>query len=278
MYDNRQLVSGNPNGMGSESLPIRRFYEILRGAPLRGMRGVFTSSCPGEPAPPNITITDALYAYHPQQLLSILAKAPASIVLYRGPVPDHPEIKGYHLYREHLTLFASARRGMLNLTRREVSDLLTGRRRRWDALGHGSGPIRLLAHGASVNQETLLACLAQRFGLEKITAPVELYPSYRALAEAARGSPDCIVLGMRPSWLGDSNLLAVSLEGIAPWLPGPAPSVPSLEISIISRPEAWKSPVHAAAIERILTTISGRLEADAAAFRALAPTAETRAA
>lgn len=274
MYRDRQFVSGNSNA-GSELLSIRRFYKSLQGPRLRGMRAAKTSSCPSPVPPVNM---EAFYAYHPHQLASILAKAPASIVLYRGPVPDEPGIAGYNLYREYLTLFSSAQRGTLNLTRRDVSDLLTGRLRRWDMLGHGLGTIRLLAHGAPVNQETLLACLAQRIGLEKIAAPVELYPSYRALAEAARGCPDCIVLGMRPSWLGESGLLPVSFEGIAPWLPGPAPTVPSLDISIVSRREAWKSPAHAAAIERILTTISGRLEADAAAFRALAPTAEARAA
>jgi hypothetical protein len=276
MYRDRQIVSGNPNVIGSESLPVRRFYDTVQGPRLRGMRAAFTNSCPGEPAPP--VITEAAYAYYPHELGSILAKAPASIVLYRGLVPDEPAIEGYHLYREHLTLFSSSRRGTLDLKRGDVSDLLAGRLRRWDRLGHGSGTIRLLAHGAPVNHETLLAGLAQRIGLEKIIAPVELYPSYRALAEAARGCPDCIVLGMRPSWLGDSGLLPVTLEGIAPWLPGPARLVPSLDISLVSRREAWKSPEHAAAVERILTTIGGRLEADAAAFRALAPAAAIRAA
>ena len=170
--------------------------------------GALTDSCP--PGPLRLKIA---HTFSVSELGEAARNPRTSLVIHRGLLHG---ISGFRVVAEHVELgvvWTGKSSEMAGVSSRE---LLAALCEGTTMGGKGAREWKIFCHAGELNQQALRAGLGLSREFVPFSTGIHLLDNYKELAEAARVTPNALVLGLRGSDSSDPSLEVVSIDGWAP--------------------------------------------------------------
>jgi hypothetical protein len=170
--------------------------------------GAVTGGCP--PAPQQLMIA---HTFSVSELGEAARNPRTSLIIHRGLLHG---INGFRVAAEHVELGVVWTNKTSEIAGVSSRELLAALYEGITIGGKGAREWKIFCHAGELNRRALRAGLGLSREFVPLSAGIHLLANYKELAEAARVTPNALLLGLRGNDSSDPSLQVVSIDGWAP--------------------------------------------------------------